>query len=453
LPVRNHDKEIDLYLKELDRLFSKSSIIKIAKEKFFMQRETKFTPEKFLALCAFVGEDLGINSLPELCGQLQGALDLQITSEGLNQRFNQCSVEFLKEVFQQMLMEQVVHSLPIVEQRIFNRIRILDATSFDLPAEYADYQGPNGTGVKAQVEWELYSGSLYHLAIQHGKASDSKYAAAIMDDIQPGDLVLRDLGYLSQKNLLDIARNGGYYISRLKSNTKLYQKNDVGDWEEIDKNSIREGLEAGETTELTDVRVGAKQKNPLITRVVITKLTKEQEENRQAHLNIKKGKGKKSLSAQQNISINIFATNIPQTMVDKQEIYPLYSLRWQIEIIFKTWKSLFGIQEVKKMKKERFECHLYGTLIQLILCSTIAFQCRRFLYQKHQMEVSEYKAIEIALACLTSFKLTFQRGDVKKLFQRIRQSVETNGRKCHRQQRRTVFDILHIGYRQCVKAA
>ncbi|WP_412760850.1 transposase, partial [Pallidibacillus thermolactis] len=76
---------------------------------------------------------------------------------------------------------------------------------------------------------------------------------------------------------------------------------------------------------------------------------------------------------------------MPQNMVKKEDVFSIYSLRWQIEILFKTWKSLFGIHEVKNIKKERFECHLYGTLIQLLLCSTLAFQCRRMLYMKHQM--------------------------------------------------------------------
>ena len=44
----------------------------------------------------------------------------------------------------------------------FTRIRILDSTAFQLPAQYASYKGVGGggseAGVKIQLEYELISG-------------------------------------------------------------------------------------------------------------------------------------------------------------------------------------------------------------------------------------------------------------------------------------------------------
>jgi len=33
-------------------------------------------------------------------------------------------------------------------------------------------------------------------------------------------------------------------------------------------------------------------------------------------------------------------TNIPKEILSKEQIYETYSMRWQIEIMFKIWKSL-----------------------------------------------------------------------------------------------------------------
>ena len=69
--------------------------------------------------------------------------------------------------------------------------------------------------------------------------------------------------------------------------------------------------------------------------------------------------------------INLFITNINETDMMANKIYQFYSLRWQVGILFKTWKSIFGIHAVKKIKLERFQCHLYGQLIAL--CPTRYF--------------------------------------------------------------------------------
>lgn len=59
-----------------------------------------------------------------------------------------------------------------------------------------------------------------------------------------------------------------------------------------------------------------------------------------------------------------------------EQIQDFYSIRWQIEIIFKTSKSLFHIHEWHNIKRERLEFQIYGILIALFLCSSTMFQMR-----------------------------------------------------------------------------
>lgn len=51
-------------------------------------------------------------------------------------------------------------------------------------------------------------------------------------------------------------------------------------------------------------------------------------------------------------SINIYVSNTPEKIVPMEQIHDFYSLRWQIEIIFKTWKSLFQIHHWQTIKQE-----------------------------------------------------------------------------------------------------
>jgi transposase len=81
-------------------------------------------------------------------------------------------------------------------------------------------------------------------------------------------------------------------------------------------------------------------------------------------------------------AMNFYITNIPSEIVPGTDLHELYSLRWQVEILFKTWKSFFQIQKCKKMKLERLECHLYGQLIGILLCSSTMFKMRQLLWRK-----------------------------------------------------------------------
>ena len=60
---------------------------------------------------------------------------------------------------------------------------------------------------------------------------------------------------------------------------------------------------------------------------------------------------------------SLFITNTSEGMLKTAEIIELYRLRWQIELVFKTWKSLLNVHKVKAVKKERLECHLIAKFI------------------------------------------------------------------------------------------
>lgn len=188
----------------------------------------------------------------------------------------------------------------------------------------------------------------------------------------------------------------------------------------------------------------------LPARVILYRLTEQQMRNREKDM-AKKEKKKGIIYKEKSkrlSAINLYCTNIPAEYVGMNQIHDFYSLRWQIEILFKTWKSLFAIHACKKVKIERLECHIYGQLIRILICSSTMFRMRELLLRKRKKELSEYKAIYMIQDYLPLLYQAIQQ-DVQQLTSillRLYKLLEKNGRKSHRYEKKTVFDILGVVY-------
>jgi hypothetical protein len=110
--------------------------------------------------------------------------------------------------------------IPGIWDGYFKRIRILDSTAFQVPESYKDiYPGSGGcsqpSGVKIELEYELKSGNFINVEVGAGSGSDNTFGSKIRDTIKAGDLILRDLGYFSFEDFLDVEKREAFYISRL----------------------------------------------------------------------------------------------------------------------------------------------------------------------------------------------------------------------------------------------
>ncbi len=469
-----HD-EMQLMAEELRRHFSPSQLERLARETGFIQRQRKLRAQDFVTLAAFLNHDLATYPLTALCGELDAARQVSLSAEGLNQRFDESSVAFLRKLFSTLLEAKLLAaaSLPCDLDRYFQRIRILDATLFQLPDRFAPrYPGSGGSahtaGMKIQFEFDLKTGRFLYVDVGSGSMNDGLKGTERTQTVTSGDLCIRDLGYFCLKDFQQMEQQGAFYLSRLKINVRVYEKNEAikhfkngkvkkeSLFTEIDLESIMNQMKLGEIIEIEKAYLGRNSK--YATRLLIYKLTEEQTQERLAiRFKNEKKKGITYREKTKRLSaINVYMTNIPPTTIAKEQIYPLYSLRWQVEILFKTWKSLFHIDAVKPVKIERFECQVYGKLIALLLTSSLMFQMREILLRKKKQELSELKAMAILKSYLGKLYDTVDNGmeEMVELLQRVFQMIAKNGRKSHRYEKKTVFDLLGIVYesRKKIKA-
>jgi hypothetical protein len=78
---------------------------------------------------------------------------------------------------------------------------------------------------------------------------------------------------------------------------------------------------------------------------------------------------------------NLFITNVPLNILPDEVIQSIYRIRWQVELIFKIWKSVIGIHHTRKMKYQRWLCLLHFKLLMMIVNWNIIMAQRNYLYR------------------------------------------------------------------------
>lgn len=375
----------------------------LAKKTRFMQRNRKLTLTSFLTMIFSEPGALSTLSLTSLSGTL-GDQDVHISKQALNKRINEQAVSFLREVYLHLYEKQLKLTLtPIALETTvqFNRIRVLDGSTVTMSLDCSlVYPGTVGSGVKFQIEYDLLTGRFLYIDLQAGKAGDCPAGMERLQNLEKNDLFLQDLGYFKFDMLKYIAERDAFYVSRAKSdirfhtahpNPRYHPNGDLMEkyaYERLVLEEIVATIKRGEYKEYPLVYMGSNEK--VLTRLVVYRMTKE-EQLRQDHKIVRRDQtkpGKIKQKSKDLSGISMMVTNLPPS-VPAEEVISLYRCRWQIEILFKSWKSDFKIDNYREMKLERWECHLYTELITLLISTLIAYQFRVHFWQTEGLILSE----------------------------------------------------------------
>ena len=64
---------------------------------------------------------------------------------------------------------------------------------------------------------------------------------------------------------------------------------------------------------------------------------------------------------------SLYITSAGKELLPAASVSIVYGTRWQIELVFKAWKSYHGLTELKGKRQARIECFIYGRLIMMVI--------------------------------------------------------------------------------------
>lgn len=389
--------KIDEFVKEVSRFFNEETARAKARETGFVQRESKLTGHLFLTVFTFGMSLYGTPTLNQLVGLLNLVVpELEMSREGLHQRINDQAVQFFEAMLSLVIELEVPSNLELSVLAAFRRILIFDSTAFQLPETLAPYfKGPGGdaseAGIKILFGYDLKSAEFFYVVL-HGTDADHLIKNGAIETISEGELEISDLGYFGVETFAKIEARGAFYASRLKTNVTLYQKNEAGELEEFDLVEAIKKMKEGCRTE---VEVHLKSEETVIkTRLVIERVPEAVKAERLRKLNQKnKKKGRQTKQRTKILQgVNLHITNAPVELLPAKVIRQFYTIRWQIELIFKNWKSNFDLDEVTGERPQRIKCMIYAKLLFIFLTHKIINVARSFAWSQLAREVSEFQA-------------------------------------------------------------
>ncbi len=397
---------------EITKLLSEESINKLAKETGFTIKESgKLTGFMFLDMLLFTHFNHKKLSLNDMSVQLKFRFGIKIRKQSIDERFTEKAVLFFKTVLGKALNISINKNEKINFTK-YDRIRIKDSTSFQIPENMKDkYKGSGGSASKAaikiQFEYDLKNGEILDLSIFPFVKQDITNAQETIDNIQANELIIRDLGYVKIGLLRVIEEKGAFYLNRIKSDVLLYEMKN-GKLIEIDRGRLLRTMRIEKKTRiLKEVYVGKEEY--FKTRMIIELLPDKEYQIRvgKAIKDAKKKKRTLSDTQKAQLALNIFITN---TNIPENKIRLLYTLRWQIELMFKIWKSIGEIDKVKKMKVERFKACLIAKLIWIIINWQITQRIVIYFFVNHNIEISLYKLFKTLKSEHLEFRTALKKG-------------------------------------------
>lgn len=375
-----------------------------------IQRERTLTGSGFARLLVGGWLNQPQGSIGSLCRLGAAQHGIEISVQGLDKRFSAEAAELMRrlvgEAAQRVVSSAQPRSSTLLER--FSSVWLVDTTVLALPASLAEHWSGTGSrngvsntaALKAELALDLKGGTLLGPDLLPGRAHDSRGHFA-QSQLPPQSLRIADLGYFSLEQFAQIQAHDGYFLSRLRSGTHVAHANG----EPLDllahlQSCARQGLMQ---TQLS-VRLG-KAEGVQVRLLAIKAPPEVAAQRRRRRREAAQAQGRTPRQGALALEDwTLLVTNVPATKLSVEEALSLYAARWQIERLFKLWKSHGGLGHSHSQKPQRILTECYARLLGLL------FQHWLMLSAWSIPALSQTKAAELVRVSTPALMLALNRG-------------------------------------------
>lgn len=340
----------------------------VARATGFTQRRSPLTGAGFAQALVF-GWLANAEATLEDLSQCAAACGCPVSPQALDQRFAPQAAAFLQGLLGAAVQTLVCTdpvAVPLLER--FAGVYLLDSSTVVLPDALASiWPGCGGSttehtaaALKLQVRLDLVTGSLAGPYLQAGRANDGTAPTQTLP-LPPGALRLADLGYFKLDVLRDVAAQGAYWLSRLEAGTVVFDQYGTR-W------SLVPLLRAHPSASLDlPIQVGGTARLP--ARLLAVRVPQAVADERRRKLRATAQRKQKAPSADSLALADwtVLITNAPGALLTLEEALVLGRARWQIELLFKLWKSHGRIDVSRSHQPWRILCEVYAKLLAMVV--------------------------------------------------------------------------------------
>lgn len=342
------DREWQVLRKELPRGWKE-----VARQARAIRREQGPLADPERLLRVVLGRAASNRSYRHVAAHARGSGLCAVSDVALLERERQCG-DWLEWIANRIL-DQTLAQLPDSPLRL----RLVDATCASKP-------GSRGTDFRLHVNMELPGRRFTRMELTDARGGESFKRLAIA----PGDLVVGDRAYGTREGIAHVTLHGGYVLVRVNGSSLPMW---APDGSRVDPLMLARALGPGQSYEVP-VEIRPPTGAPIMGRLCLLHLPAEQARKAQQAVRRNKSKRPKrpGRRAVESAKYVFLFTTVPVHLMSTGQAFAIYRLRWQVELAFKTLKTVLHYGELPNRLPDTGRTWLLAKLVCALLLDRLA---------------------------------------------------------------------------------